>query len=112
MLLLKGGQDLDHLENACRHMETTLVLVAITPTRYRSHHHIHSALCLLLLDGGICLPICSALADVEIGLVEVWQGSTLVLSLEEGNQYARIPEVLPPSSFATRELFYHNWDNS
>ena len=112
MLLLEGGQGLDHLENPCQCMETALVPVAITPTRYRSHHRTHYALCLLLLDGGRCLPICSALADVEIGLVGVWQGLTLVLSLEEGNQYARIPEVLPPSSLAIRELFSHNWDNS
>ena len=85
MLLLGGVQGLDHLVNPCRHTEIALVPVAIAPTRYRSHHRIHSALCLLLLDGGRCLPICSSLADVEIGLVEVWQGSTLVLSLEEGN---------------------------
>ena len=112
MLLLEGGQGLDHLENPCRHMETSIVPVAVIPTRYRNHHHIHYALSLLLLDEGRCLPICSILADVEIGLVEVWQGSTLVLSLEEGNQYARIPKVLHPSSFAIRELFSHNWDNS
>ena len=72
MLLLEGGQGLDHLENPCRHTETSLVPVAVAPTRCRSHHRIHSALCLLLLDGGRCLPICSALADMEIGLVEVW----------------------------------------
>ena len=80
MLLLEGGQGLGHLEIPCRHMETALVSVAIVPTRYRNHHRIHYVLCLLLLDGGRCLPICSASTDVEIGLVEVWQGSTLVLS--------------------------------
>ena len=80
MLLLEGGQGLDHLENPCWHTETTLVLVAATRTRSRSHHHTHCALNLLLLDGGRCLPICSSLADVEIELVEVWRGSTLVLS--------------------------------
>ena len=86
MLLLEGGQGLDHLENPCRDMETTLVPVVVVPTRYINHHHTHYALCLLLLDGGRCLPICSASADMEIGLVEVWRGSILVLSLEEGNQ--------------------------
>ena len=60
MLLLEGGQGLGHLEIPCRHMETALVPVAVTPTRCRSHHHIHYALYVLLLDGGICLPICSA----------------------------------------------------
>ena len=80
MLLLEGGQGLDHLKNPCRHMETALVSVAVSPTRCRSHHRTHSVLSLLLLDGGICLPICSALADMEIGLVGVWRGSTLVLS--------------------------------
>ena len=112
MLLLEGGQGLDHLENPCRHMETALVPVAVAPTRYRNHHHIHYAMCLLLLDGGRCLPIYSALADVEIELVEVWRGSNLVLSLEEGNQYDRIPKVLFPSSLAIRELSFHNGDNS
>ena len=82
MLLLEGGQGLDHLKNPCQHMETSLVPVAVAPTRYRSHHRIHSALCLLLLTRGRCLPIRLALADVEIGLVEVWRGSTLVLSLK------------------------------
>ena len=112
MLLLEGGQGLGHLESPCRHMETALVPVAIAPTRYRNHHCIHYALCLLLHDGGRCLPICLASADVEIGLVEVWRGSTLVLSLEEGNQYARIPKVLSPSSLAVRELLSQNRDNS
>ena len=112
MLLLEGGQGLDHLENPWRHMETALMSVVVAPTKCRSHHRIHSALCLLLLNGGRCLPICSPLADVEIGLVEVWQGSTLVLSLEEGNQYARIPKVLSPSSLVIRYLSFHNGDNT
>ena len=112
MLLLEGGQGLGHLESPCRHMETALMLVAVVPTRYRNHHRIHYALCLLLLDGGRCLPICSALANADIGLVEVWWGLTLVLSLKEGNQYARIPKVLLPSSLAIRELSFHNGDNS
>ena len=72
MLLLEGGQGLGHLENPCRHMETALVPVAVAPTRYRIHHRTHYALCLLLLDEGRCLPIYSALDDVEIGLVDVW----------------------------------------
>ena len=80
MHLLEGGQGLDHLESPYRHMETAPVSVAVVPTRYRNHHHIHYVLCLLLLDGERCLTTCSASADVEIGLVEVWQGSTLVLS--------------------------------
>ena len=80
MLFLEGGQGLDHLENPCQHTETALVPVAVIPTRYRNNHRIHYALCLLLLDKGRCLPICLASADMEIGLVEVWQGSTLVLS--------------------------------
>ena len=49
---------------------------------------------------------------MEIVLVGVLQGLALTLSLEEGNQYARILEVLLPSSLAVRELFSHNWDNS
>ena len=85
MLLLEGGQGLGHLKNPCRHMETTLVSVAVIPTKYRNHHCIHYALCLLLLDRGRCLPICSASTDVEIGLVEVWNDSILALSLEEGH---------------------------
>ena len=112
MLLLEGGQGLDHLENPFRHMETALMLVASAPTRSRSHHRTHFALNLLLLDRGRCLPICSDLVDVETRLVGVWQGSTLVLSLEEGNQYARIPKFLPPSSLAIRELFSQKGDNS
>ena len=88
MILLEGGQGLDHLENPCRHTETALVSVAAAPTRCRSHHRIHYAVSLLLLDGGRCLPICSALTDVEIRLVGVWRGSTLVLSLKEGHQYS------------------------
>ena len=112
MLLMEGGQGLGHLENPCRHMETALVPVAVATTRYRSHHCTHFALCLLLLGGGRCLPICSALDDVEIGLVGVSRSSNLVLSLEEGNQYARIPKVLSPSSLAIREFSFHNGENS
>ena len=85
MLLLEGGQGLGHLESPSQHMETAPVLVAVIPTRYRNHHHIRYVMCLLLLDGGRCLPTCSASADVDIWLVEVWQGSMLVLSLEEGH---------------------------
>ena len=66
MLLLEGGKGLGHLESPYRHMETTPVPVAVGPIRYRNHHHIHYVLCLLLLDGGRCLPTCSASADVEI----------------------------------------------
>ena len=80
MLLLEGGQGLGHLESPCRHMETTPVPVVVIPTRYRNHHCIRYALCLLLPDGGRCLPTCSASADVDIGPIEVWRGSTLVLS--------------------------------
>ena len=112
MFLLEGGQGLGHLKSPCRHMETTLVPVAVNPTRYRNHHRIHYALCLLLLDGGRCLPICLALADVEIRPVEVWRGSTLVLSLEEGNQYSCITKVLSPSSLAIGQLSFHDRDNS
>ena len=72
MLLLEGGKGLGHLENPSQHMETAQVLVTTTPTKSRSHHRTHSALSHLLLDGGICLPICSAEADMEIGLVGVW----------------------------------------
>ena len=71
MLLLEGGQGLDHLENPCQHMKTTLVLVATAPTKCRSHDRTHSIMYLLLLDGGRCLPIFSASADVEIRLVRV-----------------------------------------
>ena len=66
MLLLEGGQGLGHLEIPYQHMETTLVPIAIIPTRYINHHHIHCVLCLLLLDEGRCLPTCSASVDVEI----------------------------------------------
>ena len=66
MLLLEGGQGLGHLESPYRHMETAPVSVAVVPTRYRNHHHIHCVPCLLLLDGGRCLPTCSASFDVEI----------------------------------------------
>ena len=72
MLLLEGGQGLGHLESPCWHMETAPVPVAVVPTRYRNHHHIHYVLCLLLLDEGRCLPTCSVSADVEIKPVEVW----------------------------------------
>ena len=66
MLLLEGGQALGHLGIPCWRMETAPVPVAVVPTRYRNHHHIHCVLCLLLLDGGICLPTSSASVDVEI----------------------------------------------
>ena len=66
MLLLEGGQGLGHLEIPYQHMETALVPVAVVPTRYRNHHHIHCVLCLLLLNGGRCLPTGSALVVVEI----------------------------------------------
>ena len=72
MLLLEGGKGLGHLEIPCRHMETAPVTVVVVPTRYRNHHHIHYVLCLLLLDGGRCLPTCSASVDMEIGPIEVW----------------------------------------
>ena len=60
MLLLEGVQGLDHLKNPFRHTETALVSVVAAPTRSRSHHRTHTALSLLLLDRGRCLPICSA----------------------------------------------------
>ena len=82
MLLLEGRQRLDHLENPFWHTKTALVRVVATPTRSRSHHRTHSTLSLHLLNGARCLPIYSSLADMEIGLVGVWQGSTLELSLE------------------------------
>ena len=66
MLLLEEGQGRGHLESPSQHMETAPVPVAIVPTRYRNHHHTHYVLCLLLLDGGRCLPTCSASTDVEI----------------------------------------------
>ena len=60
MLLLEGGQGLDHHGNPSQHMETTLVLVTTAPTKSRIHHHIHSTLSHLLPGGGIYLPIYSA----------------------------------------------------
>ena len=71
MLLLEGGKGRGHLGSPSRHMETAPVSVAIVPTKYKNHHHRHCVLSLLLLDGGRCLPTCSALADVEIRLVKV-----------------------------------------
>ena len=66
MLLLEGGLDLDHLRNLIGHMETAPMLAPIVTTRYRNRHHTYSRLHLLLLDGGICHPICSALPDVDV----------------------------------------------
>ena len=54
MLLLEGGQGLDHLENPSQHMETTPLLATTAPTKSRSHHRIHSAL------SHLYLPTCSA----------------------------------------------------
>ena len=42
MLLLEGGQGLDHLGNPSQHMETALVLIAVIPTIGRNHHRRHS----------------------------------------------------------------------
>ena len=66
MLLLEGGQGRGHLGSPSRRMETSPMLAAVVPTKYKSQHHIRCVLCLLLLDGGRCLPISLALADVEI----------------------------------------------
>ena len=112
MLLLEGERGLYHHGNPSQHMETAPVLETTTPIKGRSHHHIHSALNHLLPSRGRYLPIYSAQADEEKKLVGVLQGSIPTLSLEEGNQYARISKVLPPSSLAVRELFSQNRDNS
>ena len=66
MLLLEGGQGRGHLGSPFRRMGTTPALAAVVPTMYKSHHHIRCVLCLLLLDGGRCLPTDSALADVDV----------------------------------------------
>ena len=56
MLLLEGGQALDHLENPSQHMETALVMVSVTPTIGRSHHHTHSELIHRCHGEGIFIP--------------------------------------------------------
>ena len=66
MLLLEGGLDLDHLGNLIRHMGTALMQAPDVPTMCRNRRHTYSGLHLLLLDGGRCQPICSALADVDV----------------------------------------------
>ena len=52
MLLLEGGRGLDYHGSPFQHMETTLVLETVTPTKSRSCHHRHSALSHNLLGGG------------------------------------------------------------
>ena len=71
MLLLEGGRGLDHHENPFKHMETALVLAIVTPSKSRSHHHIHSALSHHLPSGGRYLPIYSAYVEKENELVRV-----------------------------------------
>ena len=57
ILLLEGGQGLDHHENPSQHMETAQVLETTAPTKSRSHRHIHFALNHLLPGGGRYIPI-------------------------------------------------------
>ena len=56
MLLQEGGQGQCHLENLSQHMETTPMLVAITPTISRSRHCIHSEPIHYLPGGGRFIP--------------------------------------------------------
>ena len=56
MLLQEGGQGRCHLGNLSQHMETALVLVAISPTISRIHHRIHSESTHRLPGGGIFIP--------------------------------------------------------
>ena len=80
MLLLEGGQCLDHLRNPSQHMETAPVMETIAPTKSRSRHHRHSALSHHLPGGGRYLPIYSSQDDEENELVRVLQGSIPALS--------------------------------
>ena len=66
MLLLEGGLGQDHLGNLIQHMKTTPMLAPAVPTMYRNRRHTYSIPHLLLLDGGIYHPTCSASADVDV----------------------------------------------
>ena len=56
MLLQEGGQGRCHLKNLFQHMETAPMLVPITPTKIRIHHHIRSEPIHHLLGGERFLP--------------------------------------------------------
>ena len=56
MLLQEGGQGQYHLGNLVQHMETTLRMVIVAPTKSRSHRRIHSGPIHYLPSRGISLP--------------------------------------------------------
>ena len=112
MLLQEGGQGQYHLGNLTQHMETTPRLVTVAATKSRSHRHRHSRpIHHLLAEEDLSPPTQSRLTGRTN-----WQWycrtQTWHPLKEKGYQYAGITKILPPTSFAVKELFPHYRDHS